>query len=248
MHKTDYSNYIFSKKEFLLYMLQAFFIIFLICYLFYSSIYSGPLFFPFIFWFLKEKKQSLIKKRKQVFCQQFRDGIYAVAGALSVGYSIENAWQEAYEDMIKLYGAEQMITYEFRLINHQINMNIPIEDIMEDLGKRTQIEDIINFSDVFHISKKTGGDMVQIIKSTAEVIADKAEIEQDIQTILAGKQLEFKAMFAIPFIIILFIKLTTRDYFLPVYGNISGILVMTACISLYAAAIWIGKKLVEIEV
>ncbi|RDU25072.1 type II secretion system F family protein [Anaerosacchariphilus polymeriproducens] len=248
MKKIDYLNYKFSKREWIFYILQALSIIITICYLFYSSILIYPLFLPFIFWFLKEKKRTLVKKRKQVFCLQFRDGIYAVSGALCVGYSIENAWKEAYEDMIKLYGAEEMVTYEFRLINHQINMNIPIEDIIDDLGKRTQLEDIISFSDIFHVSKKTGGDMVQIIKSTAEVIADKAEIEKDIQTILAGKQLEFKAMFGIPFIIILFIKLTTHDYFAPVYGNVLGIVVMTVCLGLYAAAIWIGKKLVEIEV
>lgn len=248
MKGIDYSIYIFSKREWALYIVQGIVMISLICYLFYYSFWAILAFSPVLICFLKEKKRMLIKKRRQLFNQQFKDGINAVAGALSVGYAIENAWREAYKDMNKLYGEKAMITQELSKITRQLEMNISIEEIIEDLGGRTQVEDVIDFSEVFQVAQKTGGDLVQIIQSTAEIIEDKEEIEQDIQTILSGKQLELKAMLTIPFGIMIFIKVTTCNYFFPMYGNVLGILVMTVCLGVYIVAACIGKRLIEIEV
>lgn len=248
MTSIDYSIYNFTRKEWVIYLTQGIVLLSLICYLFYYSFWVIPICIPFLFWFVKEKKHVLMKKRKQEFNKQFKDAMNSVAGALCVGYAIENAWREACKDMGKLYGENAMIAKELEKLNHQLEMNIPIEEIIEDLGRRTQIEDIISFAEIFKVAKKTGGDLVQIIQSTAEVIDDKAEIEEDIQTILAGKQLELKAMLSIPFIIMIFIKVTTHNYFVPVYGNILGITVMTICLGVYILAAVIGKRLIEIEV
>lgn len=248
MEDVEYFRYNFSKKEWLFYSCQGVAIIILVSYLFYGTFWAMLIFFPFLHFFLKEKQRVLGKKRKEQFSQQFKEGINVVAGALSVGYSIENAWIAAYKDMYKLYGEKETITQEFGKISHQVELNIPIEKVMEDLGRRTQIEDIISFGDIFQVAQKTGGDLVQITQTTAKVISEKVEIEREIQTIIAGKQLEQKAMQWIPFGIMIFVKSTSIHYFVPVYGNLFGVVIMTGCLISYVTAVLLGKKLVEIEV
>ena len=171
-----------------------------------------------------------------------------MASALNVGYSVENALRETARDLKPLFRKDSRIRKEFDRMIHQLDMNQPVEQVMNDLAARVSQEDVENFVTVFAAAKRTGGDSIAILKSAVRDISDKIEAEKEIQTLLASKKLEFQVMCIIPFGILFYMRMAFPDFMKVLYGNLGGAALMTGCLLIYAAAYRMGEKLVDIEV
>lgn len=246
--RMDYSIYHFSSKELLKYL--AFYLLLDICvsYLFFDSWIAFAILLPGIFLFLKERRDHLQKKRAKEISRQFTDGMQMVTASLQAGYSIENALSEARKELEKVYEKESFIVQEFQFIEIQIAMNRNIEELFMDLGRRTAIEDILSFSEVFMTAKRSGGDLVTVIRNTISCIRQKQETVQEIETSLAGKVMEQNIMSMIPMFILAYIKLTSPDFIRVMYGNLVGTTIMAICFGMYILAYFWGRKIVRIEV
>lgn len=244
----DYNQYRFSLKEYIRYILQGMLISSIIGFLFYQSIFGVILLSPVIFFYCKKKRADLMHRRKWRLNMEFKDGITSLSAALKAGYSVENAFEEALKDLKLLYWEDSLIVREFNYINNQIRMNITAEQALEEFGERTGIEDIISFAEVFATAKRTGGDLVSIIRSASNSINDKIEVKREIITMIAAKKYEADIMKLIPPGIILFLLLLSPGFLSPLYHCISGALIMTFILGGYLAAYLMIDKISSIEV
>lgn len=244
----DYSDYRFSKKEILAYGLQGIGIAAFVAYIFYNSIIAAVLLSPYACFYLRKKKEELTGRRLRALGYEFKEGIMSLSAALGAGYSVENAFREALADLKLVYGDENSITKEFRYIISQIEMNITVEKLLMELAERSGIEDIKSFAEVFATAKRSGGDLVMIIRSTASRISQKMEVKREIAATMAEKQFEQKIMSYIPFFIIVYLKITNPEFMDILYGNSAGILVMSLCLLLYICSGILSEKIVNIEV
>lgn len=55
-------------------------------------------------------------------------------------------------------------------------------------------------------------------------------------------------MSAVPFFILAYVDLGSPEFLEDLYHNTLGIFIMTACLGLYLAAFFWGRRIVEIEV
>lgn len=244
----DYGDYTFSRREWALYLAEGIFIIGMISYFFYRSLWAAVFLSPILIIFLKMKKRELAGKRRLEINLQFKDAVLAVSANQRAGYSVENAFREAYKDMDVLYGRGSPICQELSYIIKGLDNNIILERLLYDFGCRSHVPDILQFADVFLIAKRGGGNMTEIIAGTADVIEQKIAVDKEIQVLLSSKKMEQKIMNAVPFLIIFYISLTSKGFFDVLYHNVIGIAVMTVCLAVYLAAFIISRKLVEIEV
>lgn len=81
---------------------------------------------------------------------------------MRAGYSIENAWREAKKDVIQQYGMESDMAVEMRQMIHQMDCNVPLEQLLEDFAERSRIEDVEQFAGIFSYAKRSGGDLLQL--------------------------------------------------------------------------------------
>jgi tight adherence protein B len=130
----------------------------------------------------------------------------------------------------------------------RIEMNDTIEAAVSDLARRAHIEDIDNFADVFHVCKRTGGNLVEVIKNTSNIINDKIEIRQEINIMLSERKFEQRLLNVLPVLMIILISISADDYIRPVFTTIYGRIVMCAAIVLLIAAYFISKKIMDIRV
>lgn len=203
---------------------------------------------PMTFVIIKSRKKQLYKKRRGILNTQFKDFILSVASSLTIGYSIENSLKTAHKEMNILYGEDSMICGEIKNMIHQTQLNIPVESIFEEFASRSDVEDIQIFSAVFQIAKKGGGDLTKIIKSTADKISRKIEVKNEINTMISAKKFEQSIMNLIPMFIICYIGFASPELLKPLYGNAFGKIIMTLCLGFYAAAYFLSKKIIDIEV
>ncbi len=220
----------------------------LIAFIFYRSIIPFLICLPLFFKYRKIRELRLEEKRRRELSGQFRESILSVSNALNAGYSVENAFIEAYTDMDEMYGKDAVITQEYRIIAERLKNNEAIEYIISDMSKRSGIEDIRDFADVFAAAKRTGGDMTKIIKRASSNISEKMDVKREIETIMSSRKYEQRIMEIIPFAIIGYLGITSPGFLDTLYHNPAGIAVMTVCLGIYAAGFTMAEKIMKIEV
>lgn len=229
-------------------ILQGIGIILLASYLFYGTCWAAILLSPYLFWYMKSWEKQLIQKRKQSFQLQFKEAIQSLSAALNVGYSVENAMREVWKELPLLYQKEERILKEFHFMIRQMEMNLPMETILKEFAERTEDEEVRLFVTVFAMAKRSGGDMIGIIRNAIYKIGEKIDVKREIDTMMSAKRLEFHIMSAVPFAMICYMKVSFPAFMKILYGNVFGVIVMSICLGVYVTAFEFGKRIVEIEV
>lgn len=234
--------------EYLRAFLQGSIIIIMVSYLFYGTWICAILFSPYLIWYIKSWEKQTIKKRREAFRLQFKEAIQSLSAGLNVGYSVENALREAYKELRGMYRKEEVILKELTYIIHQLQMNVTVETAFEEFATRTQDEDVQTFVTVFNMAKRSGGDTMEIVRNVVRQMGEKIDVEREIQTVLAAKQMELRIMTAIPFAMIVYLRFSFPEFLSVLYGNAAGVIIMSVCLTIYLGAYEMGKRMVEIEV
>lgn len=243
-----YDIYHLDKRDNIIYILQGTIVAMILGIMFYRSLLGFLLLSPVIYFYRHSKLISSRKERKWKLNLEFKDGIQALSAALEAGYSAENAFEEACRDLKQIYPENALILREFHNIVHQLHMNITVEKALKEFSERTQIEDILSFSEVFNTAKRTGGDLIKVIKVTSDIISDKIEVKREIITLTTSKRMEASIMKVIPLAILFYLSVSSPGFLDPLYHNIFGIIIMSCFLLFYLSALVIINKIIAIEV
>lgn len=247
-HMVNYGSYRFLKQEWCMYAVCYCALDGVISLLFYKSWIAFVILLPGIVFFLKDRRKVCLERRKKKLESQFLNGMQAVSNALGAGYSMENAFTEALHEVQKIYGSDELIVMEFQNIGKLLSLNKPLEGLLKDLGRRSDTEDIESFAEVFSAARKSGGDLIAIIRNTVSSISQKEETRKEIQVCIAAKKMEQNVMSVVPIFILCYVGLTSPGFLDSMYDNAAGIAVMTVCLAGYIAAWYLGRRIVDIEV
>ena len=246
--KIDYNVYDYSLKERVIYGSIGAAAGLGMMYLFYSNkimCLAGAVIGPFLF--LKIRKKSLCEKRKWTLMTEFKDALSSMIAALTAGYSMENAVSEAYKDLKLLYGEERIILDELKEIRSKTELGVPIDESFYDLGVRSGVSDIVVFSQVYITARKSGGNLIKIMKRTADAINEKTDIEREVRTMIAGKRLESLCMMFIPLLIIVYLRVFSPGFLNPLYQGLGGRVFMSVALGCYLLAVWWSRRIMDIR-
>ena len=245
----DYDLYQMQVREKLICILTASIVIFAAGYIFYRSILLSLLLTPLSLLYPRVRTKEIIRKRKAELNLQFREALYSIASSLSAGKSVEIALRDSFLELsIQYPDAETDILIELRQINKRIEMNETTEEALADFAARSHLEDIFNFTDIFIICKRTGGNLVQVVKNTAEIISEKIDVKQEINVLLTEKKLEHKVLNLMPVLIVLMLSTSAEEFMTPVFTESLGRAAMTFSLMLFTAAYFISRRFMDIEV
>lgn len=245
----QYSQYKMRLGEWLIYFLEACAFIVVVSFIFYRVLWIAAGLLPLAALYPKNRKKVLIFKRKNELRYQFKDMLYFLASGLSAGKSVEASLADALSGLKGIYPEEDTyILREVQLLLIKAAMNMPLEEALENLATRSDIEDIRNFAEVFRICNKRGGNLIEVIGSTSQIIKEKIEIKMEIENIIMGKKLEQRILAVMPVAMILLLSTAGGNYLEPIYTTLAGRLVMTAAIVLIGVGYFISEKIMEIKV
>lgn len=245
----QYDRYRMKPEEFIITLLLAMGFFFMVGMIFYDNLVISLVLSGLGISYIPGRIKDLIKKRKELLKLQFKDALYFVSVSLSAGRSFEMALVDAERTLENVYPDKNAdILMELELINARVMMNIPVEQALNDLAKRSHIEEIKNFADVFSISKRAGANLVEVIKNTSSLIREKIEVKNEIENFIAGKKLEQKILSLTPFVLVFVIKATSSDFLSPLFDTMPGRTVMTIALLMLLAGFLISKKIMNIEV
>ena len=263
---SNYKVCYLSKKEKIFYFLLAFIVGGAVGYLFYGGIglseldnrpttttyicnfiavvltgfIAGKLILPVVVANKKEKRQKALAK-------QFRDMLDTITTSIGAGKNIPEAFLTARNDLAVQYSEDSDIVHEIDVINDGIRNSVLIEDLLEDFGERSGIDDIKSFANVFKICYKKGGNIKDVIRNTHSILSDKMTIKEEIETLVTANKFEQNIMIVMPVALIALIKFSSPD-FAANFTTTTGIISTTIAVALFVISYFIGRKILKIKV
>ncbi len=215
---------------------------------FYRSLYPVPVCLPLLYPLYKRQEGICREKSRRTLLFQFQEMTGSVMTALKAGYAAENAFREAYREMVFLFGRDSEIAEALRIIRGGLQNRVPLETLLLEFGEKSGADEILEFAEVFEIAKKSGGNLIEIMDRTAAQIRDRIEVEKEIDLLLSARKYEQRIMDVVPFLIVLYLQATSEGFFDVLYHNPAGIAVMTGCLAVYLAAFRMSEKIVDIRI
>ena len=215
-------------------------------WLFYDTFIAALPAIPFLPLFVRTLRKIKEKKIKEELTTEFLRALVSVSTSLSAGMSAENAFICAAGDMEKLYGKRSLIFRELTLINSRVSMGERMSDALHDFAVRTKIPEIYDFAVVFSVAKKKGAGFSGVISSCAAIMESKRQTEAEARVMIRAKQYEQRLMCVIPPGIIAYLKFSSGGFMNVLYHNTAGILIMSAGLAVYIAAVVISEKIGDV--
>ena len=245
----NYNAYKMSINEKITWSLLAMAFLFGIGFIFYRSVIISLIFSLVGLFYPKLKKKDIIHERKNKLLLQFKEALYALSSSLGAGKSVPIAFKDTYSDLKLLFddNKDKFILNELQYIIRRIDRNETIEEALEDFARRSSLEDIETFADIFTSCTRTGGNLKEIIKNSSEMIGDKIEIKQEIEILVSGKKFEGKILSFVPIGLVLFLQLTAPEFMDPIFTGVGRVVSTIALILIGIGNMW-SNKIMKIEV
>ncbi len=192
-------------------------------------------------------RESKLKKRKKELLLQFKDLLESLTSSYATGKNTLDSFKDAWNDLEQIYGDQADITTELAIIVTGMENNINIEDLLTNFAKRSGLEDIASFADVFRVSLRQGANIQDIIASTRDIINDKIEIEMEIQTIIAGNKNELNIMMVMPLVILVSLGGMGSDM-TAASNTLPNVVIKMIALGMFYLAYHLGRKFTDIKV
>lgn len=242
----DYSFYDCTIKNRIAWFLIGFLVAAAVAFIFYEN----PIIMAIVgtiggFAFIPIRRKQVIKKRKSTLLLQFKDLLDALSSSIGAGKNVYEAFSAAKPDLLVQYAADADIIKELDILIEGVNNNIKIEELLHNFAKRSGLNDIENFANVFSVCYEKGANIREVIRNTTTVITDKIEVEMELETMVAGQKNEQNIMLVMP-IVFVFIMKTMGGGLIDLSSAI-GVISVTISIVIFIAAYFVGKKILNIK-
>ena len=261
----NYSVYKMKPLEKILYFLLAFAVGAFIGYVFYGGLakdeFNNPTTMTYIldvvicgglgllagFAYIPMRTKQLAEKRRNLLRRQFRELLDTLTTSISSGKSVHDSFVAAYDDLGVIYSDEDYIMQELLIIRRGLANSVVIEDLLNDFGIRSGIDDIISFAGVFETCSRRGGNMKDIIHSIQDILNGKMAVEEQIATVLSSSVMEQYIMLVMPVFIVAIIKFSSED-FAANFTSAAGLAATTIGVVLFAGAFALSRVIMNIKV
>ncbi|WP_246029222.1 type II secretion system F family protein [Paenibacillus humicus] len=244
----DYSVFSLTRKQFAVSAGAGFTAVFAAVYLFYLSVPAAAA-CSIAGLLVPRKYRDYLRRRRQAKLRlQFKEMLFSLSSSLAAGRSVENAFFASLDDLRLMYPESRSdLMLELEAIRHRCGNGDPLEAGLADFASRSGVEEIRQFADVFITCKRTGGNLIEIIRRTSQTIGEKIEINQEIDVMISRKRFEARIMTGVPFAFMAFLHGSAPDYMAPLYAAPEGYIVITAALLMLAACGWLMMRIMAIR-
>lgn len=192
-------------------------------------------------------KAGRLEKRKKELLLQFKDLLESLTSSYATGKNTLDSFKDAWNDLEQIYGDQADITTELAIIVTGMENNINVEDLLTNFARRSGLDDVASFADVFRVSLRQGANIKDIIASTRDIINDKIEIEMEIQTIIAGNKNELNIMMIMPLVIL--VSLSGMGSDMTAASNTPvNVIIKIIALGMFYLAYNLGRKFTNIKI
>ena len=190
---------------------------------------------------------SSIDKRKEKLRIQFFDLLEAMSVAMRAGSTMLNSLQSAKDDLLLLYPNDSDIIVELDIIIGRFNNAVPLSESFSNLAERSKLEDIASFASIYATIEGKSGRADEIVRETQQIIADKMEIEMEIDTLMTAAKSEVNIMLVMPLVILGVIGYAGAGFMDAIYTTGAGRIVSTMGLIVFILSFAMARKFSNVK-
>ena len=203
-----------------------------------TPIIVGALLGAIPFYYVCTKKKRRMKKLES----QLPDGLALIARALRAGHAFSSGMSLVVDEFDDPLGTE------FGKAMDEINFGVSVADALKNLAARVNSSDIKYFVVSVIIQREAGGNLAEIMDKIAYVIHERFKLRGKIKVLSAEGKLTAIILAALPFLVIIALRLTNPEYINTLLAEPTGRIIAAVAGSMMVIGIFIMKRLIHIKV
>lgn len=136
---------------------------------------------------------------------------------------------------------------EFRKMYEDLSYGLELEVVFERFNKRVDLKEVKYITTSLNILNKTGGNIVDVFSSIEKTVFNNKKLEDELKNLSAASKALYRILSIVPIIFILIIYVLDPTYFMPLFTNPLGILILSIIVAIYVAYIIIVKRVIRIK-
>ena len=245
----DYSECKFTLVEHVLAFLIGFAAGFVILWVFYRIPFLsilGGLIIGIVYIFISRSNAK--SKRLKKLRLQFYDMLEAMSVSMRAGNPVYKSLESAKNDLSLIYADDSDIITEIDIIIRRFNNAVPLSKSFEDFAKRSGLEDVASFATIYSTIEGKSSRADEIVRETQQIIADKMEIEMEIDTMMTAAKSEVNIMLFMPLVVLGVMGYAGAGFMDAIYELPVGRLVATGGLIVFIICYILAKKFSDVEI
>jgi tight adherence protein B len=196
------------------------------------------------FWVGRRKSQRL-----KAFNQNLADTVTLIANALRAGSSFLQAIELVVRE------TKPPISTEFQRVIREVNLGLPFEQALANLGRRVRSDDLDLMITAINIQHQVGGNLAEILDTIAFTIRERVRIQGEIRTLTAQQRASGYVVAGLPIFLLVILNIIAPTFFAPMYtappdivGIPLGIVLLGFGALMMGMGFMIIRRIVDIEV
>lgn len=154
------------------------------------------------------------------FNLQLVDALAILSNSLRASYSFHQSIESVSREMPAPLGKEFARTFR------EVNLGTPLEEALNNMGKRIASEDLQLIITAVLIQRQVGGNLAIILDNISETIRDRIRIQGEIRTLTAQGRISGLVIGCLPFIIVVILMLMNPKFLEPLFQSSMGIMLI----------------------
>jgi tight adherence protein B len=196
------------------------------------------------FW-LNRRKSSRLKS----FNSGLADTIMLLANSLRAGSSFLQSVEMVVRE------AQPPISTEFSRVIREVNLGLPLDDALANLGRRMKSDDLDLMITAIAIQHQVGGNLAEILDTIAFTIRERVRIKGEIRTLTAQQRMSGYVVGFLPVALVLLLSVIAPTFMSPMlqappsmFGAPLGLFILGLGGIMMLVGFIIIRRIVDIEV
>lgn len=185
--------------------------------------------------------ETIRKKRMKQLNDQLPQALSLVANGLRAGFSFPQAMAVVSREM------ESPIADEFARVLRDNSFGKNMDEALEDLGKRTDDEDLDIFITTLLIHLQVGGDLSEILDTISETIRERVKLKGDIRTLISQSKMSAWVIGTMPVALGFILFAIRPEYMLIMLNDPIGLVLLGIAGGMILLGAFVLTKIVKIK-
>lgn len=188
--------------------------------------------------------QMQARSRKSHFEERYARGLRQLSAGLKSGMSLH----QAINDVSHSPFVHETVRREFRQLDADLKLGIPIKDAFERFADRVKCQDAYDVAIAISMQLKVGGREAEVVETVARNISDRLMLRKEVSSLFAGSNMTVWALDIIPFAIVAFLFLFSPQYVAPYFESLElQIMLVTLLIFMSIGTVFTHKLIIKMR-
>lgn len=182
-----------------------------------------------------------VARRSKLMAAQLPEALGMMASSMRSGYSFMRAMQVVSQEM------DPPISQEFGRVLDELGVGLSQERALQHLHDRCPNNDIELVVTACQIQANVGGNLAEILETTADMIRERARLQGEIAALTAEGKLSAYILIGLPIGLAVVVSRMSPGYLDPLYQTHQGLQLLALAIGAMMVGVLIIKKMLSVD-